>query len=130
MTARPLASATDADLLGEVRDLFDAIDPVPAAVIDATRSALTAQPVQYSVTRFKCPFCGRSRSTRPPIVEHIARCWKNPDAHACLTCQHFERQAPEPEVGFYGMEWCGAQDAELIQGVVTGCPLWALRGAS
>ena len=49
------------------------------------------QPREVTVKRYRCPHCRYSRSSRKPVVEHIARCWHNPVNRACKTCIHFER---------------------------------------
>lgn len=131
MNARDLTNATDEQLLEEIRDAFDAIDPVPPGVPSpAVLAAMSAQPIAYTVQRYKCPHCGGfPRSRRTLVVEHMARCWKNPAVKACPTCRHFDVHFPEIAVGAVGVEWCDAQDVEL-DATQTRCPLWALRGAS
>ena len=47
-------------------------------------------PIAVKVTRFACPFCSRSRAKKAATVEHIGRCWFNPDNRTCKTCRHFE----------------------------------------
>lgn len=49
-----------------------------------------AEPIPVRVTRYRCPHCVRSHSSRSGAVRHIARCWFNPDARGCKTCAHFE----------------------------------------
>ena len=49
------------------------------------------EPIPVRVTRYRCPYCPRGHSTRRRAVEHIARCWRNPDVKSCKTCKHFER---------------------------------------
>lgn len=47
------------------------------------------EPIPVLVRRSKCPHCSRT-TTRPSRTrEHMARCWKNPDARGCKTCKHF-----------------------------------------
>lgn len=48
-----------------------------------------SQPIVFTTTRFKCPYCPHSRANRKPVVEHIARCWHNPDNRGCKTCEHY-----------------------------------------
>ena len=40
---------------------------------------ITAEPIRATVTRYRCPFCRRSRARRATTVEHIAHCFKNPE---------------------------------------------------
>ena len=123
---------TDTELLAWIAAADADAHPAPPidtrALAQATRDALAGtEPVVLTVIRFKCPFCRFSNSRRKTTVEHIARCWHNPAVCACKTCTHFHQEAPEPEVGLRGMEWCDAQDLEL-DAVRHDCPLWALRG--
>jgi len=37
------------------------------------------EPIATKVTRYRCPFCRRSRSRRPAVVGHMAHCFKNPE---------------------------------------------------
>jgi hypothetical protein len=47
--------------------------------------------VKVLVTRYQCPHCTRSRSRKSATVEHIARCWHNPAARSCKTCDHYDQ---------------------------------------
>lgn len=47
-------------------------------------------PIAVRVTRYRCPFCARSHSSRGRAAEHIGRCWRNPEARGCKTCRHFD----------------------------------------
>lgn len=49
-----------------------------------------SQPIPVRVTRYRCPHCTRSASSKQRCREHIARCWRNPDAKGCKTCKHFD----------------------------------------
>lgn len=46
------------------------------------------EPIRKPVVRWQCPHCSRTRAKRQAIAEHIARCWHNPDARSCFTCDH------------------------------------------
>lgn len=140
MTARDLCAPSDDTLIGRLNaglsqapesELLAAaaaltrIHPTPAHL-----AALAARPVEYTTTRFACPFCRRySRSKREPVADHMTRCWKNPAVRACKTCHHFCQQDTEPEVGLAAVEWCDAQDVGL-DGIRDHCPLWAPQSAS
>ncbi|MER5461631.1 hypothetical protein ABT010_13275 [Streptomyces sp. NPDC002668] len=95
---------------------------------------MTAVPVAIQVTRYACPHCARSRAKKAATVEHIARCWHNPDNRTCKTCVHFDPGGDacgcEP-----GCNWgssgpvgpsCNAtgQDLDFDQLPVTNCPKW------
>ena len=92
-------------------------------------------PEPFTVTRWRCPFCRRSRSAKRATAEHIARCWLNPDVRSCKTCAHFEpaHDACGCEPGCnWGSPAGGVPDScaagvALDGDVKTGCPLWALR---
>ena len=49
-----------------------------------------SEPIPVRVTRYRCPHCARSASSKGRSREHIARCWYNPDAKGCKTCKHFD----------------------------------------
>ena len=49
-----------------------------------------AEPIAVRVTRYRCPHCARSHSSRGRAVQHVGRCWRNPEAHGCKTCRHFD----------------------------------------
>jgi hypothetical protein len=93
-------------------------------------AARLAQPIAYQVRRYQCPHCRRFARSKPaPVADHMTRCWLNPAVRACKTCTHHHQEAAEPDVGLDGFEWCDAQDIQL-DGICTGCPLWAMRSAS
>ena len=72
-------------------------------------------PIAVQVTRYRCPFCPRSLSSKTRMVEHIGRCWKNPGARGCMTCLHFVKEEGEPDVGLPAFEDCKA-DIDLNGG--------------
>lgn len=87
----------------------------------------TAVPVVIRATRYRCPFCPRSRAKKATTEAHIARCWRNPAVHGCLTCVHFE----PPEVGPYPEhpgwpEGCGV-GRDISTGIAAGCPQWEAK---
>jgi hypothetical protein len=51
---------------------------------------MPATPIAIRTTRYRCPFCARSRSRRATTTAHIARCWHNPETRSCLTCEHHD----------------------------------------
>lgn len=94
--------------------------------------ALLPLPVPVTVQRFQCPFCGRRRSAKSAVRDHIARCWLNPAARACKTCVHFtdvpdeEPCVPgEPCTCSAGFQQCEAGIADVAGGrIMSGCLLW------
>ncbi|MFJ1900449.1 hypothetical protein [Streptomyces sp. NPDC088115] len=86
----------------------------------------TAQPLPVVVTRHQCPHCRTTRAHRAAAAAHIARCWHNPDAHGCKTCQHFEpaTDGPYPEHPGWPEE-CGADQGVVLEHPVIDCPFWA-----
>lgn len=89
---------------------------------------MTAEPVALRVTRWKCPFCTRARASKAATVEHIGRCWSNPEVRSCKTCRHYEVTG-----GFCdGDPMCNCPPAEeichagirLTGDVEVGCPAW------
>lgn len=64
-----------------------------------------SEPIPVMVRRYDCPHCGHRRATKRTVVEHIGRCWRNPEARGCLTCRHYSPgDYPEPEVGYPGSD--------------------------
>jgi len=79
-------------------------------------------PIAVQVTRYRCPFCPRSLSSKTRMVEHIGKCWNNPAARGCKTCRHFMPDESEPDVGYVEPEQCAA-DVGLSGGcAVCGLP--------
>ena len=92
-------------------------------------------PVPVTVQRYECPFCKRRRSAKRTAAEHIARCWRNPAARACKTCEHWVNE-PGGEPCFPGRHCdCNSGYADCRAGVEgvdkgeikTGCPLWQAK---
>jgi len=90
-------------------------------------------PVPFVVTRYRCPVngCGRTRSSKRAITEHIGRCWWNPAAKSCKTCEHY--YPGDNGCGENGGcscasgEFCRADAADLGDpkvGLPVGCPAW------
>lgn len=80
-------------------------------------------PIALTVTRYRCPFCTRSRAKRVATEQHIARCWHNPEVRACKTCVHYEppQEGPYPEHPGWP-EGCAA--GVTTPGIATDCPQW------
>lgn len=61
-------------------------------------------PIPVRVTRYQCPHCQRTHSSRRRAVDHIARCWYNPQARGCKTCRYFiPEQIADPRDWVPGM---------------------------
>jgi len=101
-----------------------------------TAVAAGVAPEPVTVTRWRCPFCHRSRAHKKATAEHIARCWLNPAVRSCKTCANLEPGGDacgcEP-----GCNWgspsgsipdsCAA-GVNISDGQIkTACPLWVLR---
>jgi hypothetical protein len=87
--------------------------------------------------RYRCPFCHRSLSKEKPMVEHMARCWFNPDKKTCKTCA-FRRDVYDLPCDV--QSGCGCQDggdayrcdkgiklADHGTEIKSGCPSWMSR---
>ena len=100
---------------------------------------LLAAPEPVTVTRWRCPFCRRTRAHKAAAAAHMERCWLNPAVRGCKTCAHYDYEpdggpceAGRPCACNQGHEECGAGidlDGGLGLAPVlrTGCPLWSLR---
>ena len=99
---------------------------------------VTLAPVPVMVQRYECPFCKRRRSVRKATAVHIARCWLNPAAKACKTCEHFTDvpsgdycEGGRPCACNKGFQQCEAGIPDVAAGEIrTGCPLWKLKETS
>lgn len=92
---------------------------------------MVSTPIVATVKRYLCPHCGRSRSKRAATVEHIGRCWHNPENRTCKSCALF-RDVPSGDPCFpghscrcnEGFVYCLA-DVELPEVLpVVECSLW------
>jgi len=95
-------------------------------------------PVPVTVQRYGCPFCGRRRSAKKAVADHIARCWLNPAARACKTCAFFTDE-PDGEPCVPGRQCdcnsgyrqCEAGVTDVAGGrIASGCELWKLEAGS
>lgn len=107
---------------------------------------MTAQPIPFTTTRYRCPTCPRTASSKARMVGHIGRCWLNPEARGCKTCEHFEQWGPEnhdacavgvdlsgrpacPTCGGFSDPWnecpvCDGKGAEIKPGPIVHCDRW------
>lgn len=51
-------------------------------------SDIPRSPIERRVTRYACPYCGKSRSKCGTVAQHMWSCWRNPAARTCGTCDH------------------------------------------
>jgi hypothetical protein len=76
--------------------------------IHKSPESVDEEPVRVQVTRWRCPFCGRSHSGRSRARAHIARCWLNPGARSCKTCLNYEPESGN--CGEYSCNGCGSAE--------------------
>lgn len=90
-----------------------------------------SEPIRIVAVRWSCPHCARSRAKRSATVEHIDRCWQNPDARGCKICANYQ----PPMSGCSGgydcncppeVEACAA-GVDLTDGLRIHCPAWEMR---
>lgn len=48
-----------------------------------------SDPEKIQVTRYRCPHCRKSWSAKRATLEHMGRCWLDPQNRSCRTCDHF-----------------------------------------
>lgn len=104
-------------------------------------------PIPFVVTRFRCPFCPRTASSKKRTAEHIGRCWHNPQARSCKTCKHYEPAEPSGDYCFPGRpcncnegtdESCAigvslagrgteGDDDYVRPGLIVGCDKWEAK---
>ena len=81
------------------------------------------EPVKVLVVRFDCPFCGAGfrSSKKPPVIEHMSRCWSDPAKKTCRTCAF---HVPPHSCGG---DYCRQGVEVPAQAPVVDCPLWRDR---
>lgn len=52
-------------------------------------TAVLREPIPVRVTRYACPSCARTASSKSRAREHMNRCWRDPANRGCKTCAHF-----------------------------------------
>lgn len=67
------------------------------------------EPERLVVTRYRCPHCQRTRSSKRAVTEHMGRCWHNPANQGCKTCDHY---APA-DSGCVGDPYCNCASPEF-----------------
>ena len=77
-------------------------------------------PIPFRVTRYRCPHCPRTGSSKALVTEHIGRCWLNPAARGCKTCVNYLEPA----------EACGCEPGCNWGGPVGGYPERCRAGIS
>lgn len=103
----------------------------PAAAGTAV-DQMSTEPISFVVTRWRCPFCARTYSSKLLATRHVARCWTNPGARSCKTCTHYTPNQSEPEVGWVAPESCEAgidlttaeEDKRGYKTLPINCPEW------
>lgn len=68
----------------------------------------TAEPIAFRTTRYRCPHCPRTGSSKARVRDHIGRCWSNPAARGCKTCTHYQ-EASEACGCEPGCNWGGPE---------------------
>jgi hypothetical protein len=82
--------------------------------------------IRLKVVRFQCPHCHLTRAKKGSTEAHIGRCWNNPAARSCKTCEHYtpaDSDGPYPEHPGWP-EQC-EEGRKLLSGLHVHCPLWA-----
>lgn len=80
-----------------------------------------------TVTRYRCPHCGASRSKQAAAQAHADRCWKNPAVRGCKTCVFYEpgdRLTNGPVDDNYNPETCTQGLLDDAVHLATGCADW------
>lgn len=80
-----------------------------------------AEPIPFTVTRYRCPHCTRTASKKAPVRDHIGRCWRNPANRTCRTCSAWT----PPDYFDDAPQECRRAITLPAEGLpVVGCPLW------
>ncbi len=95
----------------------------------ATAAAGPPAPIPVTVRRYRCPYCRHQRARRAAAIAHLQRCWHNPAARACLTCDHYAPphekdriNPPEPAACYAAGSPEPLPTDERFP--LTHCPLW------
>lgn len=85
------------------------------------------EPQAVRVTRWRCPHCRRSHSSRSAARLHMGRCWYNRAVRSCKTCRWFVPELTDSDGDPTGdaPPRCRMR-VDIADGQVrTGCPSWA-----
>lgn len=118
-----------------------------------------SEPIPLQVTRYRCPHCARTASSKSRTREHMARCWYNPAVRGCKTCKHFDNTYEDygedcnvgvdlsgrpacadchgtgyADTGLFAdtdpkCPTCKGDAAEIKPGPIVGCEKWEARRA-
>ena len=86
-----------------------------------------SEPIRKPVVRWQCPHCFHTMSARTRMVEHIARCWLNPDARSCKTCEHANESAGYVHSCFVGVEFLASDPRHDRPVLPINCDKWESR---
>lgn len=93
---------------------------------------MSAEPVAIKVTRYRCPTCRRSWSSKKRTAEHAAMCAHAPENRACLTCEHFDpgedatyEEPGHPEGCAQGLDVRHDVEPGFAGRITRDCPSWA-----
>lgn len=92
------------------------------------QETVVGEPERIVVTRFRCPHCGKTRSSKKAAAEHMARCWYNPTARGCKTCAHYypgdNGCEGDPYCNCASPEFCNAGVIFPEKGLLIRCDKW------
>lgn len=96
-----------------------------------------AEPIPFTVTRYRCPSCSRTGSSKTRIADHMTRCWRDPANRGCKTCDAFMPFQPAgcdgPEEPEHCLQGLALPVVERDWGETTmpmlHCELWAAARA-
>lgn len=75
------------------------------------------EPIPFRVTRYRCPTCPRTGSSKARITEHIGRCWTSPEARGCKTCKHLRVDIDHGEACIAGIDLSGQKPCPTCFGL-------------
>lgn len=81
----------------------------------------------FTVTRFRCPTCRKTGSSRSKMQAHADTCIHNPNTKACATCgADAEHRVPTPD-GYRIEHRCDKGARVPGQQVNLHCPVWLAK---
>ncbi|TWA90721.1 hypothetical protein FBY14_104225 [Azospirillum brasilense] len=78
----------------------------------------------FTATRYRCPTCRKTGSSRAQMQAHADTCIHNPDTKACATCGANVQHRLPTEGGFTIEHGCAKGAREVGKALNLNCPSW------
>ena len=85
-------------------------------------------PIPFVVTSYRCPHCYRTRASKAVTADHMTRCWHNPAAKGCKTCDNYypgdNGCEGDPGCNCASPEFCNIAGIDLNGTLRVHCDQW------